>query len=273
MIDLQDIHFAWPQGQPLLRGIDLQVTTGEKIVLMGANGTGKSTLLKLLAGLVFAQQGHYRHAGTPVTQAQLRDRAWARGFRAGVGLLFQNPDAMLFNPSVRDEIGYGPTRLALPDADERVRHWAEALRLTPLLDATPFTLSGGQKQRVALATVLAMQPRLLLLDEPAANLDPRSAGWLAEYLIDTPATVIVSTHSHDFAAEFAGRCIILGEDGGIAHDGPAHAALHDLDLLERTQLVYRHRHRHRHDDAPHAANHAHEHVHPGAHGSAIAAGS
>ena len=264
LIELQGVGFGWPDAPPLLHGIALRVARGEKIVLMGANGSGKSTLLKLLAGLVFAQQGRHLHEGTAIDAARMRDKAWARHFRASVGLLFQNPDAMLFNPSVREEIAWGPERLGLPNAAARVTHWADALHLGQLLDQPPFSLSGGQKQKVALACVLALQPGLLLLDEPAANLDPRTAGWLAEHLLDTPATVIVSTHSHDFAAEFGERCVILGPDGRVAHDGPAHAALHDVDLLERTHLAYRHRHRHRHGDhgPGHDHAHAHAHVHP-----------
>ncbi len=267
LIELHDVSFAWPDAEPLLAGIDLRVLRGEKIVLMGANGTGKSTLLKLLAGLVFAHSGRHLHGGMPVDAASLRDKAWVRRFRADVGLLFQNPDAMLFNPSVREEIAYGPERLGLSDAPARVDRWAQALQLGPLLDKPPFSLSGGQKQKVALACVLALQPGLLLLDEPAANLDPRTAGWLAEHLLDTPATVIVSTHSHAFAAEFGERCVILGADGRIAHDGEAHAALHDVELLERTQLAYRHRHRHRHADHVHGHDpaHTHPHVHPHVH--------
>ena len=264
LIELQNAGFAWPDSAPLLQGLNVRVCTGEKIILMGANGSGKSTLLKLLAGLVFAQQGRHLHEGVAITAAQMRDKAWTRRFRAQVGLLFQNPDAMLFNPSVREEIGYGPERLGLPDAAARVRHWADALHLTPLLDKPPFALSGGQKQKVALAAVLALGPGLLLLDEPAANLDPRTAGWLAEHLLDTPATVIVSTHSHDFAAEFGERCVILGPDGRVAYDGPSQAALQDVELLERTHLAYRHRHRHRHG-LPHGLPHAHAHVQDHAH--------
>ncbi len=265
LIELQDVGFAWPDAAPLLDGIDLRVAHGEKIVLMGANGSGKSTLLKLLAGLVFAQRGHYLHRGIAIDAARMREKAWARRFRAGVGLLFQNPDAMLFNPSVREEIAWGPARLGLPDVDACVAHWADALHLGPLLDQPPFSLSGGQKQKVALACVLALQPGLLLLDEPVANLDPRTAGWLAEHLLDTDATVIVSTHSHSFAAEFGERCVILDTQGRVAHDGPAHAALRDIELLERTHLAYRHRHRHRHDHTGHGHDHEHAHSHPHVH--------
>ncbi len=239
MIELEDIHYGWPDRPALLDGIDLHVKTGEKLVLMGANGTGKSTLLKLMAGLVFAQSGTHLREGVEVTPKQLKDKAWTRSFRANTGLMFQNPDAMLFNPTVRDEIAFGPRRLGWADADARAENLAGALGLAALLDSAPFTLSGGEKQKLALAAILVLEPALLLLDEPAANLDPRAAGWLADYLLDTQATVIVSTHSHGFAAEFGERCVILGTDGRIAFDGPAHMALADDELLERTQLAWR----------------------------------
>lgn len=239
MIELQGVGFAWPDAPPLLSDIHLRVPAGDKVVLMGANGSGKSTLLKLLAGLVVAQRGEYRHAGVPVTARQLRDKGWLRSFRAQVGLVFQHPESMLFNPTVREEIGYGPRRLGWPDVEARVAHWAGLLGLTHRLDEAPFALSGGERQRVALAAVLALEPALLLLDEPAAHLDPRTTGWLSQHLRSMPGTVIVSTHSHGFAAGFGQRCIVLDQSGRIAFDGAATEALADEALLERTHLLWR----------------------------------
>ena len=267
MIELTGIHYSWPERPALLSGIDLQIKAGDKLVLMGANGTGKSTLLKLLAGLVFAESGTHTRGGVDITRPQFRNKAWTRDFRANTGLLFQNPDAMLFNPTVRDEIAFGPRRLGWPDADARTEALASTLGLAALLDKAPFALSGGEKQKVALAAVLVLEPALLLLDEPAANLDPRTTGWLAEYLLDTESTVVVSTHSQDFAAEFGERCVILGADGRVAFDGAADTALADAGLLERTGLAWRHRHRHRHaaDGQAHEHKHEHEHEHEHTH--------
>jgi cobalt/nickel transport system ATP-binding protein len=186
----------------------------------------------------------------------MREKSWARRFRQEVVLLFQHPDAMLFNPTVREEIAYGPRKLGWPDADARVARWAKELRLQAVLDKAPFTLSGGEKQKVALAAILALDPKVILLDEPSASLDPKATGWLVDFLLDTEATVVVSTHNLSMAAEFGERCLIIGEDRRLVYDGPVDIALGDLALLERVNLA--HVHRHRHGSREHAHVHKHE---------------
>jgi len=256
MIELEDLGFAWPDGgKRILSGLRLGIAPGEKLVLLGANGCGKSTLLKLLNGLLFPSSGRYLYQGRKVTRAAFRDRPWSRTFRREMVLLFQHPEAMLFNPTVRDEIAYGPCQLGLPDIAARVARWAGELGLTGLLDQPPFALSGGEKQKVALAALLALEPSCLLLDELMANLDPRSSGWLVDHLLDTRATVLVSTHNLSMAAELGQRCLILGEDGRLCFDGPVREALDDLALLASANLVHRHRHRHG------RVLHAHVHLH------------
>lgn len=242
MIELADIRFAWPEMPPTLDGISLTVREGEKLVLLGANGSGKSSLLKLMNGLVQPQAGRYRYAGEEVTPARLKSGEWARRFRSEVVLLFQHPEAMLFNPTVRDEIAYGPRRLGLADAEARVAHWSAALGLGPLLDKAPFALSSGQKQKVALAAILALEPRVLLLDEPVSSLDSRASGWLVDFLLDCGKTVVTSTHNLSMAAEFGERGLVLGAGGRVLYDGPLREALHDLALLESANLAHRHRH-------------------------------
>ncbi|MDR2239137.1 MAG: energy-coupling factor ABC transporter ATP-binding protein [Zoogloeaceae bacterium] len=256
MIELDAVHYAWPDAPPALDGISLTVREGEKLVLLGANGCGKSTLLKLMNGLVAPQAGRLLYQGEEVTPARLKQGAFARRFRSEVVLLFQHPEAMLFNPTVRDEIAYGPRRLGLPDAEARVARWAAALRLEALLDKAPFSLSGGQKQKVALAAILALEPRLLLLDEPAANLDPWASGWLVDFLLDCGKTVVTSTHNLSMATELGERALVLGEGGRVLFDGALTKALRDPALLETANLVHRHRHRH-----GSSFEHAHPHTH------------
>jgi cobalt/nickel transport system ATP-binding protein len=256
MIELSDIRFAWPEAPPVLDGLSLRVREGEKLVLLGANGSGKSTLLKLLNGLVAPQAGTYRYCGEEIGPARLKEAAFARRFRSEVVLLFQHPEAMLFNPTVRDEVAYGPRRLGLPDAEARAERWLAALGLGALAERPPFALSGGQKQKVALAAILALEPRLLLLDEPVSSLDPRASGWLVDFLLDCGKTVVVSTHNLSMAAELGERALVLGEGGRLLHDGPLQAALRDRALLEAANLV--HRHRHRHDGVEHAHTHSHD---------------
>lgn len=257
LIELDAVSAGWPVHAPAVHDLTLHIAPGDKLVLLGANGSGKSTLLKLLNGLLFASQGTCRYDGVALTQAQLRDRAFARRFRQEVALLFQQPEAMLFNPTVLDEIAYGPRRLGWPDADARARQWARTLRLDALLDKPPFQLSGGEKQKLALAAVLVLEPRVLLLDEPTAHLDPYTAGWLAEYLLDTPATVVTSTHDLALADELGERCLVVAP--GRCHQGMVRDTLADLPLLEAAGLAHRHRRRHG----------LREHRHAHAHGSPV----
>lgn len=241
MIELASVSFGWPDSDLALSDISFNLAAGEKVVLLGANGSGKSTLLKLLNGLILPSAGSYCYCGDQMTAARVRERDWVRRFRQEVVLLFQHPDAMLFNPTVRDEIAYGPRKLGWADAEARVAYWAKELHLQSILDKPPFSLSGGEKQKVALAAVLALDPKVILLDEPAANLDPGTAGWLVDFLLDTQASVVASTHNLSMAAEFGKRCLIIGEDRRLAYDGPIEEALSDPVLLERASLLHRRR--------------------------------
>ncbi|MEW8454185.1 MAG: ABC transporter ATP-binding protein [Candidatus Thiodiazotropha sp.] len=255
MIELDRVSFNWPDGTEVLRDLSLRVAPGEKLVVLGANGCGKSTLLKLLNGLLFATAGSYRYRGDPVTRQRFRSAPWANRFRRETVLLFQHPEAMLFNPTVADEIGYGLRQMAQAESDGLIRQWAERLGIEALLENAPYSLSGGEKKKVALAALLALEPQCLLLDEPIANLDPRSSGWLVDHLLTTQATVIVTTHNLSMAAELGERCLIMDEQGSIRFDGPVRQALADMDLLQQANLVHRHRHRHG------SFSHSHPHVH------------
>lgn len=256
MIELRDVTFRWPGEAVLLQHISLHVRRGEKLVLLGANGCGKSTLLKLMNGLLEPEQGSVLWQGEPVTRAALRQKQRAVAFRRNCVLLFQHPEAMLFNPTVRDELAYGPRQLGLPDVDARVGKWAEELGLTPLLDKPPFLLSGGQKQKLALGCLLALDPELLLLDEPTASLDPATVGWLVDTLVESDKTMVIATHNLSLAAELGERCIVLGLQGQILFDGPLRMALSGVSLLESAGLT--HRHKHRHGKLAHAHVHAHD---------------
>lgn len=228
---------------PSLSGVDLGIEAGQKVVLLGSNGCGKSTLLKLMAGVLAPTGGRVLYEGRCVHEG-LRERAFRRRFRREVGLLFQQADAMLFNATVLEEVAFGPRQHGLPDAEERAREWAARVGLGPLLDRAPWTLSAGQRQLVGLASLLVLDPRLLLLDEPTAALDPRSSGWLVDFLQDLPQTLVVATHNLSLAAELGTRCLVLGEDHTLIHDGDALTIGRDREVLLRANLLHRHRHRH-----------------------------
>ncbi|OYY92524.1 MAG: ABC transporter [Hydrogenophilales bacterium 28-61-23] len=245
-------------GNPaeVLRDINLTLRAGEKSVLLGCNGSGKSTLLKILNGLIAPTAGRVSYQNEEITPARLKEPGLHRRFRGEVALLFQNPDAMLFNPTVFDEIAFGPRQLELPDIEARVRHWAELVGVDTHLRRPPFGLSGGEKQKVCLAALLALEPKVLLLDEPSAALDPRSTGWLIDFLADLPVTTLTSTHNLGLAPELGSRALVLGEDHRLIYDGPIQALLGDMDKLAAANLV--HTHRHRHGDIEHRHTHVHD---------------
>ncbi|MDT8408059.1 MAG: ABC transporter ATP-binding protein [Wenzhouxiangellaceae bacterium] len=257
MIELDRVGFDYVDGGRALRDLDFTLSRGERLVLLGANGCGKSTLLKLMAGLLVPTTGSIRYLGQALTPSRLRERGFCRRFRGDVGLVFQHPEAMLFNATVGEEIAYGPSRLQMPDPKATAWLWAQRMQLEKYFELPPYRLSGGEKQRLALACVLACEPQLLLLDEPTANLDPRTTGWLVDFLLDQQGlTTLVSTQNLSLAAELGRRALILDERGQLLFDGPLDDALADTGLLWEANLA--HRHRHRHDDG---SEHRHVHVH------------
>ncbi|WP_374325384.1 energy-coupling factor ABC transporter ATP-binding protein [Azonexus sp.] len=255
LLEFTNVAYAWPDGRPVFADLSFRIAAGEKVVLLGANGAGKSTLLRLANGLLPPSGGSVAWQGRSLSPSLLRQRDFARDFRQANVLLFQHPEAMLFNPTVREEIAYGPQQLGLADSAARVDRWAAELGLQTLLDAAPFTLSGGQKQKVALACLLALDPQFLALDEPSASLDPATVGWLIDTLLDSGRTLLISTHNLGLAAELGERALILDGSGRLLYDGPLEPALGDLPLLLAAGLAHRHRHRHG------GATHAHLHVH------------
>jgi cobalt/nickel transport system ATP-binding protein len=256
MLEAEQIGFRYPGTEPVLKGVSFRVGKGEKVVLMGANGCGKTTLLQILNGLIFPQEGSLRYDGLPVTDRRLRDRGFGRRFRKEVVLLFQHPEAMLFNPTVYDEIAYGPRQIGANDLDGRVRHWAAQLGVDRYLQRPPFQLSGGEKQKVCLASLLALEPEVLLLDEPTANLDPRSTGWLIDFLQDLSVTTVSTTHNLSLAGELGRRTLVLSEEHELIFDGEIGDLLGDEEKLTAANLV--HAHRHRHGRSQHRHFHAHD---------------
>lgn len=242
-------------GKEVLRDIDFAIRPGEKVVLLGCNGSGKSTLLKILNGLIAPMAGDYRYDDQAITPTRLKSPDLHHRFRGEVALLFQNPDAMLFNPTVFDEIAFGPRQMNVADVDARVRHWAEQVGVTPHLERPPFSLSGGEKQKVCLAALLALEPRVLLLDEPTAALDPRSTGWLVDFLSGLQVTTLTTTHNLSLAPELGSRALVLGEDHRLIFDGDIHGLLGNMKLLAAANLVHTHSHRHG------GMEHRHSHVH------------
>lgn len=256
MIAVEGVSYWFTDGVEALRDVSFTLKEGEKSVLLGANGSGKTTLLKVLNGLLEPGCGSYRYRERPVTGKTLKDKAFLHTFRREVVLLFQNPDTMIFNPTVYDEIAFGPRQFGLDDIDGRVRHWADALGISRLLERPPFHLSSGEKKRVCLAALLILKPHVLLLDEPTANLDPRSSGWFVDFLQDLDVTTLTATHNLSMAAELGDRTLVLSETHQLIYDGEIDEFLQNRDRLVEANLL--HSHRHRHETLEHRHYHAHD---------------
>lgn len=224
------------ENSTIFEKLNLTIKAGEKVVLLGVNGSGKSTLLKLLDGLVFPDSGELFFEGNSLTKSALRQKEKNEYFRRNVGLVFQNIDAMLFNPTVYDEIAFGARQLEFDDVDARVRNYAELFGLTPYLQSVPFKLSGGQKQKVALACVMVLSPKVLLLDEPTSALDPASTAKFLDIIAALPITTITATHNLAIAPRLGERVVILDEKGKILYDGSSENA-YEIDLLTRAGLI------------------------------------
>jgi len=246
--------------QIALNRLSLDVRQGERLALLGANGSGKSTLLRLLDGLAFPESGELLFAGETLTEARLSEAAFTFQFRRRVGLVFQNPDAQLFNSTVFDELAFGPLQMGWPKERirEQVNRTLETMEIAHLRHRSPHRLSGGEKKRVAIASVMILDPEVLLLDEPTAALDPKSQHQIIEMIASFGGakTVITATHDLDSLEEISDRCVLF-ESGRIVGDGSAIDILHDVDLLRRARLVSTHRHSHGTGE-PHPHVHLHE---------------
>jgi len=256
LIKAVQLNHSFENGRKILSNVSFEINPGEKVVLLGVNGCGKTTLLQILNGLIFPSSGSYHYKGTEVTRSAFRDNQFNYTFRREVVLLFQNPEAMIFNPTVYDELAFGPRQFGMQDVDGRVRHWADVLNVSTLLDRPPFDLSSGEKQRVCLASLLCLEPELLLLDEPAASLDPRSTGWLVDFLSELEVAILVTTHNISMAGELGERTLVLSEDHEIIYDGSIESFLEDREKLLGANLL--HTHRHRHGDLEHGHYHIHD---------------
>ena len=247
------------EGVTAVDDLSLAIPEGSRVALLGANGSGKSTLLRLLDGLIFGESGAILFRGDDVSEEHMLDDAFALPFRRTVGMVFQNPDVQLFNPTVFDEVAFGPLQLRWPknEVRDRVSDILERLRIGHLKNRIPQRLSGGEKKRVALASVLVLDPAVLLLDEPTAALDPRSQSEVIDLMVEWGGgtkSVITATHDLGDLEDIADRCYVL--DGGkLVAEGRPDEILADTELLRRTNLIHAHRHRHG------SEVHSHPHVH------------
>ena len=225
------LRYTYPDGHTALDGIDLVVEPGERVALLGPNGAGKTTLMLHLNGVLSASSGTVEIGGTSLSRNTLRD------IRRRVGLVFQDPDDQLFMPTLAQDVAFGPANFGVEGAalQERVRRALDVVSMTELADRSPAHMSGGQRRRAALATVLACEPDVLVLDEPSANLDPVARRELAETLSGLDATMLIVTHDLPYAAQLCDRAIVM-DHGAVVADGATADVLADAELLAAHRL-------------------------------------
>ncbi len=226
-----DVHYRYPNGYEALCGVSFRITHGEKVALVGANGAGKSTLLLHTNGLLMPSQGEVVMGGITLTRRTLPL------VRQSVGLVFQDSDNQLFMPTVEEDVAFGPANMRLEPEEirRRVTEALDAVGALDLREASPFRLSGGQKKRVAIATVLAMEPSVLVMDEPTSNLDPRARRQIIDLIRRFSHTTLVATHDMEMVLDLCDRTIVMKE-GRIVADGSTRHVFGDLALLEECGL-------------------------------------
>jgi cobalt/nickel transport system ATP-binding protein len=231
VLEVRGLAHVYPDGHQALYGVDLHVHAGERVALLGPNGAGKTTLVLHLNGILQASAGSVAVSGLPVEKANLKE------VRRRVGIVFQDPDDQLFMPTVRDDVAFGPRNLGLQGAelDRRVVDALEQVGMADLVDRPPHHLSFGQRRRVAVATVLAMRPEILVLDEPSSNLDPASRRELADILRSLDVTVLMVTHDLPYALELCPRSVVLS-GGVVVADGGTRELLTDEELMRTHRL-------------------------------------
>lgn len=259
LFELEEVRYGYREVTALA-GLSLAVPAGTRIVLLGANGSGKSSVLRLLDGLDVPQSGAVRFQGVELTAERLADEAFVLDFRRRVGLVFQDADVQLFNPTVFDELAFGPLQLGWPSERirARVEETLERMGIAALRDRAPHHLSGGEKRRVALASVIINEPEVLLLDEPTAMLDPQSESQIVDLLAswsDGRRTAVTATNDLDLIADIADRCIVLRQ-GRVVAEGTPGEVLGDRAMLEACGLMRGHRHVHESGQS-----HSHPYVH------------
>ncbi|WP_030561732.1 energy-coupling factor ABC transporter ATP-binding protein [Streptomyces aureocirculatus] len=230
-LEVAGLAYAYPDGHQALFGVDLRIERGERVALLGPNGAGKTTLVLHLNGILTAGAGTVTVAGLPLGKRHLAE------IRRKVGIVFQDPDDQLFMPTVREDVAFGPAAAGTrgPELEARVLKALGQVGMAAYADRPPHHLSFGQRRRVAVATVLAMEPEILVLDEPSSNLDPAARRELADILRSLDVTVLMVTHDLPYALELCPRALILSE-GVIVADGPTGELLADQDLMSGHRL-------------------------------------
>jgi cobalt/nickel transport system ATP-binding protein len=264
IISLEQVSYQYQDTISALSEASLDINAGERFAVIGANGTGKTTLLHLMDGLIHPSRGRVLFKGREVSKETLRERGFLRFFRERVGYVFQDSDVQLFCPTVLDELLYGPLQLDIGEKEalDRAYEVMKMLNIESLKDRPSYMLSAGEKKKVAIGSVLTMNPEVLLLDEPTNGLDPKTQCFLVELILalnEANKTLVIATHDLSLVDELQATVAVLSEDHRIEKTGSVDEILRDEGLLLKVNLI--HEHIHRHGEIAHKHVHSHYPLH------------
>ncbi len=238
-----ELNFSYDHEIDILKNVNLTVKCGESLSILGANGCGKSTLLKIMAGLIFPTSGDFHAFGEKIDSERMKHDSYAMNYHRKIGFIFQDSDVQLFCNNVRDELAFGLLQLnfAKDEIEKRIYDISRLLNIESLLTKTPFKLSGGEKKKVAIASVLLLNPQVLIFDEPTNALDPKTQYWLIQLLqqlTKAGKTLIITTHNLDLVSEITQRGILFNEQHEIVCDDLVEKILANKKLLKEVNLIY-----------------------------------
>ena len=264
IINIENISYSYYNRIPAVNDISLEIKEGERYAIIGANGTGKSTLLQIMSGLVHQSEGKVFFRGKEVSEQTLKNRSFLKFFRERVGYVFQDSDIQLFCPTVLDELLYGPLQLEITESEamNRAHEVLKMLEIEDLRDRPSYMLSGGEKKRVAIGSVLTINPEVMLFDEPTNGLDPRTQVFLVELILalsEAGKTIVIATHDLSLVAELETKVALLSEQHSVEKIGGADEILKDDALLLKANLI--HEHLHFHGSKAHKHRHSHYSFH------------
>lgn len=241
MIDLKEVYFTY-KNKIALNNISVTINEGEAVAIIGPNGSGKSTFLKLLNGIIFKSRGSYKFGNMEVSEDVLKDNKTMKNFHKKLGFIFQNSDTQLFCPTVFEEIAFGLNQMEMEEKElsKRVQDCLELLNIDKIKNEHPYNLSGGEKKRVAIASVLAMNPEVITLDEPMNGIDPKGKRFLRELLLElnkSGKTIICATHDFEYIEGVFNRAIVFSEEHKVVRDDNYEIIINDREFLKNYNII------------------------------------
>lgn len=242
MIEIIDVSYSYEKNITALKDINLNISQGEAVAFIGPNGSGKSTLLKLINGLITPSKGAYKFDNMSIDSKKLQDNRFSRSFHKRIGFVFQNSDSQLFCSNVFDELAFGPTQMGMdePEVMKRVNDVLNLLDIKELEKRQPYHLSGGEKKKVAIAAVLALNPEVLVFDEPMNGLDPKTKRFIRELMIalnKAGKTILCSTHDFEYVKDTFKRAVVFSKDHSIIRDDEYNRVISDTEFLYENNII------------------------------------